>query len=46
MLTYAYAGKFGFKDYEIFLSTRPEKSIGDDKYWDISTNGLIQVEIE
>jgi hypothetical protein len=22
-----------------------EKSIGDDKQWDISTNGLIQVEI-
>jgi len=41
-LTEDILSKFGFKDYEIFLSTRPEKSIGDDKYWDISTNGLIE----
>ncbi len=30
-LTEDILSKFGFKDYEIFLSTRPEKSIGDDK---------------
>ena len=32
-LTEDILSKFGFKDYEIFLSTRPEKSIGDDKVW-------------
>ena len=30
-LTEDILSKFGFKDYEIFLSTRPDKSIGDDK---------------
>lgn len=30
---------FGFK-YEMEISTRPEKSIGDEKYWDAATEGL------
>ncbi|MGD0586945.1 MAG: threonine--tRNA ligase [Oryzomonas sp.] len=30
---------FGF-DYEMELSTRPEKSIGDDAAWDLATNAL------
>ena len=31
---------FGF-DYEVELSTRPEKSIGTDAEWDLATNALI-----
>jgi threonyl-tRNA synthetase len=31
---------FGFKDYQVFLSTRPEKSIGSDKMWDEATSAL------
>ena len=31
---------FGF-DYEVELSTRPEKSIGTDADWDLATNALI-----
>ena len=30
---------FGFK-YEMEISTRPEKSIGDEKYWEAATEGL------
>ncbi|KAA0890441.1 threonine--tRNA ligase [Oryzomonas rubra] len=31
---------FGF-EYEMELSTRPEKSIGDDASWDLATNALL-----
>jgi len=31
---------FGFEDFRIELSTKPEKHIGSDKIWDISTNAL------
>ena len=31
---------FGFKDYDIFLSTRPEKAIGDPSDWVRAENGL------
>jgi len=33
-------GIFGF-EYEMELSTRPEKSIGDDAAWDLATNALL-----
>ena len=33
-------GIFGF-DYEMELSTRPEKSIGDDSAWELATNALL-----
>ena len=33
-------GIFGF-EYEMELSTRPEKSIGDDASWDLATNALL-----
>ena len=26
--------KFGFTDYEIMLSTRPEKAVGSDEIWE------------
>ncbi len=32
---------FGFKEFEIELSTRPEKSIGSDEQWDKATKALI-----
>ncbi len=31
---------FKFQDYEIFLSTRPEKAIGDPADWEKAENGL------
>jgi threonyl-tRNA synthetase len=33
-------GDFGFKDYKIYLSTRPEKYAGDLKMWDKATDAL------
>lgn len=31
---------FGFTDYQIELSTQPEKHIGSDEIWEIATNAL------
>jgi threonyl-tRNA synthetase len=31
---------FGFSDYEIYLSTRPEKAIGELSDWEAAQNGL------
>ena len=31
---------FGFTDYEIYLSTKPEKSSGSDEQWEIATAAL------
>ena len=31
---------FGFADYDIYLSTRPEKSVGTDDHWENSTEAL------
>ena len=33
-------GTFGFKDYDIYLSTRPEKYVGDDRSWENATTAL------
>ncbi len=33
-------GKFGFDEYEVYLSTRPEKFVGDVESWDHATNAL------
>ncbi|MGD9497822.1 MAG: threonine--tRNA ligase [Armatimonadota bacterium] len=32
---------FGFDQYEVFLSTRPEKSIGSDAVWEEATAALV-----
>lgn len=32
--------RFGFDKYEIFLSTKPEKYVGDDHMWDMATEAL------
>jgi threonyl-tRNA synthetase len=34
--------RFGFSEYDIYLSTRPEKSVGTDAHWEESTNALKQ----
>jgi len=34
--------RFGFSEYDIYLSTRPEKSVGTDSHWEESTNALKQ----
>ncbi len=34
--------RFGFEDYDIYLSTRPEKSVGSDEIWEKSTAALKQ----
>ncbi|MBX3236172.1 MAG: threonine--tRNA ligase [Nitrospiraceae bacterium] len=31
---------FGFAEFEIFLSTRPEKSVGSDEKWTLATSSL------
>jgi threonyl-tRNA synthetase len=31
---------YGFKDYHIELSTKPEKHIGSDEIWELATNSL------
>lgn len=31
---------FGFDQYDIYLSTRPEKYVGSDAHWDLSTQAL------
>ncbi|QNI94198.1 threonyl-tRNA synthetase [Synechococcus sp. A15-127] len=41
-LTERILSTFDFSNYEINLSTRPEKSIGDEAVWDLATKGLIE----
>jgi threonyl-tRNA synthetase len=31
---------FGFDQYDVYLSTRPEKYVGSDEHWDMSTEAL------
>ena len=33
-------GRFGFTDRTVFLSTRPEKSVGTDENWEMATEAL------
>ena len=39
-LTFEIYKAFGFEDFHIELSTKPEKHIGSDEIWDIATNAL------
>jgi threonyl-tRNA synthetase len=41
-LTEKILSSFDFRNYEINLSTRPDKSIGEDAVWELATNGLIE----
>jgi threonyl-tRNA synthetase len=33
---------FGFDSYDVYLSTRPEKYVGSDEHWELSTQALKQ----
>ena len=33
---------FGFDQYDVYLSTRPEKNVGSDEHWELSTQALKQ----
>lgn len=33
---------FGFDQYDVYLSTRPEKNVGSDAHWELSTQALKQ----
>jgi threonyl-tRNA synthetase len=39
-LTFEIYRAFGFEDFHVELSTKPEKHIGSDEIWDIATNAL------
>ena len=39
-LTQEILTKFGFTDYELMLSTRPEKAVGSDEIWEKATKAL------
>ena len=39
-LTFAILGDYGFSDYSIYLSTRPEKAVGSVEEWDHATESL------
>jgi len=41
-LTEQILSDFGFKNYEVNLSTRPAKSVGNDQVWDLATAALIE----
>ena len=41
-LTQEILNKFGFKKFDVMLSTRPEESVGDDSIWDKATNSLVK----
>ncbi|MCF7912587.1 MAG: threonine--tRNA ligase [Candidatus Cloacimonetes bacterium] len=32
---------FGFENYQVYLSTKPEKAVGEDKDWQIATESLM-----
>ena len=31
---------FGFEEYEIFIATKPEKHIGENAVWELTTGAL------
>ncbi|MGH1393090.1 MAG: threonine--tRNA ligase [Trichormus sp.] len=39
-LTEQILSDFGFKNYEVNLSTRPDKSVGTDQVWELATSAL------
>jgi len=45
-LTFDILNAFGFEDYKIALSTKPEKSVGEEKKWDKATEALKEAILE
>ena len=41
-LTFSLLSSFGFDDFEIMLSTRPEKAVGETERWELATESLRQ----
>ncbi|NJO79287.1 MAG: threonine--tRNA ligase [Cyanobacteria bacterium RM1_2_2] len=41
-LTEQILSDFGFTEYEVYLSTRPGKSVGTDAIWELATDALVQ----
>ena len=39
-LTLFLMSSFGFSDYDVMLSTRPEKAVGEDDQWELATESL------
>ena len=39
-LTFHLLRSFGFEEYEVMLSTRPEKAVGDPEQWELATSSL------
>ena len=39
-LTFFLLSSFGFSDYDVMLSTRPEKAVGEQDQWDLATESL------
>jgi len=39
-LTFEMLGKFGFGEYDIYVSTMPEKHVGSDEVWSLATTAL------
>jgi threonyl-tRNA synthetase len=38
--TLFFLGAFGFEEYEVYLSTRPEKYVGSEENWELATDAL------
>ena len=41
-LTFSLLKKFGFSQYDVYVSTMPEKHVGDDEHWRLATRSLKQ----
>lgn len=39
-LTFEMLGKFGFREYDIYISTMPQKHVGKDDVWNLATTAL------
>ena len=39
-LTFFLLSSFGFSEYDVMLSTRPEKAVGDPEQWELATESL------
>ena len=45
-LTFFLLSSFGFSDYDVMLSTRPEKAVGEQDQWDLATESLRSTLVE
>ena len=45
-LTFFLLGSFGFSDYDVMLSTMPEKAVGEDDQWELATESLRKTLVE